>query len=132
MLLLLIWLLVIIVARVNAFNLVAASPEWRAVQTLKSVAECREAIQGDSVVLFTSSTCEVCNTVAAVFHDVAESLNGKHKFFSADTRIEPMLRIAQVLQIPRVPTLVLYMGSDVYSIPCTVTTLTELQALLHE
>lgn len=81
--------------------------------------EYMRASRDDCFILFCLDTCETCKTIGAVYTDLA--CDTAHlKFCAADVKHNQIRRIAEILEIDRVPFLVYYDGDDVTTMPCTL------------
>lgn len=77
------------------------------------------ATRDDCFILFYLDNCETCKTLGAIYNDLAS--NTAHlKFCAADVTHSHIQRIADILEIDRVPFLVYYDGEDVTTMPCTL------------
>lgn len=84
-----------------------------------NVQEYMRASRDDCFILFCLDTCETCKTLGAAYNDLA--CDTTHlKFCAADLKHHQIRRIAETLEIDRVPFLVSYSGDDVTTMPCTM------------
>jgi hypothetical protein len=66
-----------------------------------------------------------------VFCEIAER-NDNHSFCMAHIQHGPVRRIADLLEIDKIPTVVIYKGEDVYALPCSAALLSALPTILEE
>lgn len=89
------------------------------IQSLRSISEYRSAIRdSDAVILFGHGSCRVCTSAARVFMNVASQMPN-FNFCTANVGLEPIRRIADVLDIDRIPYIAMYSGEDVETFPVT-------------
>ena len=124
-----VFLLGIVVSYAHGFVAVLPTPEWGNIKHLRTLRDYREATAQNCVVLFTSSAHETCKRVDPVFCEIAERAD-KHSFCLAYIQHEPLRRVAEVLEIDTLPTVVIYKGEDVYALPYTADLLSELPTIL--